>query len=64
MKVTTKEYSIALNYYEKGIEIDPKFPSNYYRAALLYDYSDHEIWGLIYGELFMDLEPNTKRTER
>ncbi len=57
-----EEYVEALAYYEKGIELDPKFPSNYYRAAKLYCNSTEEVWGMIYGEIFMNLERNSKRT--
>ena len=57
-----KEYDKALTYYEKGIETTPKYPSNYYRAAKLYLASNNELWGLIYGELFMNLERNSART--
>lgn len=57
-----KEYDKALPYYEKGIEVDPKFSSNYYRATILYCNSTEEVWGMIYGEIFMNLERNSKRT--
>ena len=57
-----REYDKALPYYEKGIELDPKFPSNYYRAAILYCNSTEEVWGMIYGEIFMNLERNSNRT--
>ncbi|HNR19713.1 MAG TPA: tetratricopeptide repeat protein [Bacteroidia bacterium] len=57
-----KEYGKALPFYEKGIEVDPKFPSNYYRATRVYCGSTEEVWGLIYGEIFMNLERNSKRT--
>ena len=57
-----KEYGKALPFYEKGIEVDPKFPSNYYRAARIYCSSTEEVWGMIYGEIFMNLERNSKRT--
>lgn len=57
-----KEYGKALPFYEKGIELDPKFPSNYYRATLIYCGSTEEVWGMIYGEIFMNLERNSKRT--
>ena len=57
-----KEYGKALPFYEKGIESDPQFPSNYYRATLLYCSSSEEVWGMIYGEIFMNLERNSKRT--
>lgn len=52
----------AIPYYEKGIEMAPEFPSNYYRLARIYCNSDNEIWGVIYGEIFMNLERNTQRT--
>ena len=58
----SENYGKAIRYYEKGIEVDPKFPSNYYWAAKLYCRSNERIWGVIYGELFMNLEPNTDRT--
>lgn len=57
-----KEYGKALPFYEKGIEVDPKFPSNYYRATRIYCGSTEEVWGMIYGEIFMNLERNSKRT--
>jgi len=57
-----EEYGKALPFYEKGIEVDPKFPSNYYRATRIYCGSTEEVWGLIYGEIFMNLERNSKRT--
>jgi len=57
-----EEYEKAIPFYEKGIEIDPSFPSNYYRASLFYCSSTEEVWGLIYGEIFMNLERNSERT--
>lgn len=62
MNLATKEYNKALGYYEKGIEADPAFPSNYYWAAKLFLNSDEEVWGMIYGEIFVNLERNSKRT--
>ncbi|PWA04642.1 tetratricopeptide repeat protein [Flavobacterium psychrotolerans] len=52
----------AIPHFEKGIEVDPTFSSNYYRAALYYLKSTEQIWGMIYGEIFMNLESNTGRT--
>jgi tetratricopeptide (TPR) repeat protein len=57
-----QDYIKALSFYEKGIEVDPTFPSNYYRAARIYCNSSEEVWGMIYGELFMNLERNSERT--
>jgi tetratricopeptide (TPR) repeat protein len=58
-----KEYLSALEYYEQGIIADPKFPSNYFRATKIYCATTEEVWGMIYGEIFMNLERNSKRTE-
>ncbi len=57
-----EDYNKALGYYEKGISVDPAFPSNYYWASKIYCASKEEVWGMIYGELFMNLERNSKRT--
>jgi len=53
----------ALIYCEKGISVDPKYPSNYYWASKYYCNSSEKVWGLIYGEIFMNLERGGKRTE-
>lgn len=62
MQMGNKDYNKALTYYEKGIEMDPRFPSNYYWASRIYCSSTEEVWGMIYGEIFMNLERNSKRT--
>jgi hypothetical protein len=56
------EIEKAIPYYEKGIQMAPEFPSNYYRLARIFCNSENEIWGLIYGEIFINLERNTQRT--
>jgi tetratricopeptide (TPR) repeat protein len=62
MKIVKNDYDGALKYYEKGIEVNPQFPSNYYWAAKIFCNSDEKVWGMIYGEIFMNLERNSKRT--
>lgn len=57
-----EEYNKALVHHEKGIKMDPQFPSNYYWATRLYCGSTEEVWGMIYGEIFMNLERNSRRT--
>lgn len=56
-----QDYS-AIRLWEKGIELDPSFPKNYYNAARFYYLSTEKVWGLIYGEIFVNLEPNTQRS--
>jgi tetratricopeptide (TPR) repeat protein len=57
-----KNYGEALSLYEQGIEAAPKFASNYYRATRVYLASSEKVWGMIYGEIFMNLERNSQRT--
>jgi tetratricopeptide (TPR) repeat protein len=63
MSYGDKKYNEALGYFEKGLEVDPKFPSNYYWAAKLFCNSEDPMWGLIYGEIFINLERNSTRTQ-
>jgi tetratricopeptide (TPR) repeat protein len=57
-----KDYDKAIRYFEDGIKVAPTFSSNYYWAAKLFCSSKEEVWGMLYGELFINLEPNSKRT--
>lgn len=50
-----KDFS-AINYWEKGIELDPAYSGNYYNAAVYYFYTKDKIWSLIYGEIFVNME--------
>ncbi|HMC98729.1 MAG TPA: tetratricopeptide repeat protein [Ferruginibacter sp.] len=63
MYLSRKEYNAALTMYEKGIRANPAFPSNYYWAAKIYCNSNEAVWGMIYGEIFILLERDTKRTD-
>ena len=35
---------------------------NYYRAARIYCVTNEELWGMLYGEIFMNLERGSNRT--
>jgi Tetratricopeptide repeat len=52
----------AIKQWEKGIETDPGFSSNYYNAAKYYYYTTDKVWSLIYGEVFVNMESFTRRT--
>lgn len=56
-------YNEAVNHWEKGIKVDPNFSSNYYWLCKIFSSTDERIWALMYGEIFMLLEPGSKRTE-
>ena len=56
-----QDYS-AIKQWEKGIEIDPNYSSNYYNAAKYYFLTYDKVWCLLYGETFINLESYSKRT--
>ncbi|MBW2276046.1 MAG: tetratricopeptide repeat protein [Deltaproteobacteria bacterium] len=56
------QHELALEYWEKGIEAEPAWPSNYLRAAEIYSHSNARGLALIYGEVFRNLEPGSKRS--
>ncbi len=57
-----QELSGAVDQWKKGIQSDPNYSGNYYNAAKYYYLSADKVWGLIYGELFVNLESYSKRT--
>jgi tetratricopeptide (TPR) repeat protein len=52
----------AIRFWEKGIEVDPNYSSNYYNASKFYYYTYDKVWSLIYGEIFINLESYSRRT--
>jgi Tfp pilus assembly protein PilF len=58
----TKQDPEAIRLWEKGIEVDPSYPSNYYNAAKYYYLTYDKIWTLVYGEIFINLESYSRRT--
>jgi Tfp pilus assembly protein PilF len=57
-----KEFSEAVKQWEKGIQSDPNNSGNYYNAAKFYYFSADKVWGLIYGEMFVNIESYSQRT--
>jgi tetratricopeptide (TPR) repeat protein len=51
-----KDFS-AIKQWEKGIEVDPAFSKNYYNACTFYYFSTDKTWSIIYGEIFLNMEP-------
>jgi tetratricopeptide (TPR) repeat protein len=58
-----KQYNRALVYFEKGIEAEPAFSSNYYWAAKLFAHSSEPVWAMIYGELYVLLDRGSPRSD-
>jgi tetratricopeptide (TPR) repeat protein len=54
----------ALSYFEKGIEVDPSYHLNYYKAAKLEITQNENVTkALIYAETFINLESFTTKTQ-
>jgi hypothetical protein len=51
----------ALKTWLDGIHADANYHLNYYEAALAYMNTDNAIWPILYGEIFINKEPNTRR---
>lgn len=49
--------SESIKQWEAGIEQDPDFPKNYYNAARYYFVTGNLVWGLIYGEIYVNMDP-------
>jgi tetratricopeptide (TPR) repeat protein len=56
------EFADAAKQWQKGIQTDPNYSGNYYNAAKYYYLSADKVWGLIYGEIFINLESYSRRT--
>ena len=52
----------AIRFWEKGIEVDPNYSSNYYNASRFYYFTYDKVWSLIYGEIFINMESYSRRT--
>ena len=52
----------AIAQWEKGIEMDPTYPGNYYNASKYYAFTTDKIWCILYSEIFVNLEPLSGRT--
>lgn len=53
--------SESIKQWEAGIESDPNFPKNYYNASRYYFVTGNIVWGLIYGEIYVNMDPLGQR---
>ena len=47
----------AIRQWEKGIENDPNYSKNYYNACKYYHLTADNVWSILYGEIFVNMEP-------
>ena len=63
LEAMNKNLENAVEYWEKGIEADPNYPSNYYNASMYYSNRSEAVFPvIIFGEIFINLESYTART--
>lgn len=62
MLMNNKDAVNAVKQWEKGVESDPGYSGNYYYLSKHYAQSGNIVWGLLYGEIFVNIESLTKRT--
>lgn len=61
--LTQQQRNEAIKMWEKGIEVDPSYPGNYYHAGKFYYYTgSNAALTLLYGEIFVNMESYTVRT--
>lgn len=51
-----KDYN-AIKQWEKGIEVNPGYSKNYFNACKYYYFTTDKVWSIIYGEVFINIEP-------
>ena len=52
----------SIKMWEKGIETDPGYSGNYYYACKYYGTIGNNLWSLLYGEIFVNLESYSTKT--
>ncbi len=52
----------AIKQWEKGIELDPSYSKNYYNAAKYYFLTTDKVWSILYGEIFINIDPIGNKT--
>ena len=52
----------AIKNWEKGIETDATYNKNYYNAARYYFFTGDKEWAIIYGEMYVNMDPTGIKT--
>jgi len=58
---TGKSDKSALQAWVDGIKADPAYAMNYYSAAKAFHAAHNEVWALVYGEIYVNLEQHSAR---
>ncbi|RPI14443.1 MAG: hypothetical protein EHM58_16405 [Ignavibacteriae bacterium] len=52
----------AILNWETAVDLEPGYASSYYFLTKVFSESSEPIWSIIYGEIFLNIEPGTKRS--
>ena len=62
IQFNNKNYKDAIKSWESGIKADPSYSRNYYNASRYYFLTTDKVWSILYGEIFVNMEPLGNRT--
>jgi tetratricopeptide (TPR) repeat protein len=60
--LASKEIDKAIAQWEKGVEADVNYSTNYYYVAKYYAQTGELLWSMIYAEMFLNLESYTNKS--
>jgi tetratricopeptide (TPR) repeat protein len=60
--LASKETANAIKQWEKGVEADVNFSTNYYYVAKYYAQTGELLWSMLYAEMFLNLESYTAKS--
>ncbi|WP_157580882.1 tetratricopeptide repeat protein [Segetibacter koreensis] len=60
--VADKKMDLAVKLWEKGVDADPNYSSNYFLLAKQYALSGNSLWSILYAEMFLNMESFTARS--
>jgi tetratricopeptide (TPR) repeat protein len=63
VRMKQERYNEAIYFWEKGVDVEPTYGSNYHRMSFIFLHSENEVWGMLYGEILANLEPDSERSE-
>lgn len=59
---SNKKIEVAQKLWEKGIDVDPNYSSNYFFLAKQYALNGNSLWSILYAEMFLNMESFTARS--
>ena len=57
-----KKMDAAIKLWEKGVQVDPNYSSNYFYLTKQYALNGNTLWSILYAEMFLNMESFTARS--